>query len=177
MGKRKKGGPCGAQEMTSSRKTLMIATTVLLLSAVTTGSAVASAASLSYINGGGNLAGLSPLDVGFTALSAPKLGALLRGRKVKFGFTVSAPCRGSAGILVKKDEVKRLKLGTKDTFIGVAVATDLPAAGGYPGTLTIAKKYRAKLRKAKRVTAFVVVACRANDGSTAVAWHKVVFKR
>ncbi len=134
--------------------------------------------------GGGNLAGLGGLppasvgafSVGLTAPSAPKLGALLQGKKVKFRFTVSAPCRGKARILVKKAEAKRLKLGAKDTLIGAAAA-NVPAAGTYPATLTIAKKYRAKLRTAKRVVAFVVVSCQAADGSTDAASRRVIFKR
>ncbi len=134
--------------------------------------------------GGGNLAGLGglppasvgALSVGLTAPSAPKLGALLQGKKVKFRFTVSAPCRGKARILVKKAEAKRLKLGAKDTLIGAAAA-NVPAAGTYPATLTIAKKYRAKLRTAKRVVAFVVVSCQAADGSTDAASRRVIFKR
>ncbi len=142
---------------------------------------VISATGTSPSIGGGNLAGLSAapvgaFSVGLTAPSAPKLGALLRGKKVKFNFTVSAPCRGKAGILVKKAEAKRLKLGAKDTLIGSSTA-DVPAAGTYPATLTIAKKYRAKLRTAKRVVAFVVVSCQAADGSTDAASRRVVFKR
>jgi hypothetical protein len=135
--------------------------------------------------GGANVAGLprggapgpgGALNVSLTAPSVPKLGPLLKGKKVKFAFTVSAPCRGEAGILVKKAEAKRLKLGTKDTVIGAAAAK-VPAAGTYSATLTIAKKFRAKLRKAKRVTAFVVVACEAAGGSTDAASRKVVLKR
>jgi hypothetical protein len=135
--------------------------------------------------GGANLAGLPPatppgpggaLRVGLTAPSVPKLGLLLSGKKVKFRFTVSASCRGKAGIVVRKGEAKRLKLGAKDMIIGAAAA-DIPAAGTYPATLTIAKKYRAKLRTAKRVTAFVVITCKAADGSTDAASRKVVAKR
>ncbi len=140
---------------------------------------VISATGTSPSIGGGNLAGLAGLaglSVGLTAPSAPKLGALLRGKKVKFNFTVSAPCRGKAGILVKKAEAKRLKLGAKDTLIGSSTA-NVPAPGSYPATLTIAKKYRAKLRTAKRVVAFVVVSCQAADGSTDAASRRVVFKR
>ncbi len=138
---------------------------------------VISATGTSPSIGGGNLAApVGAVSVGLTAPSAPKLGALLRGKKVKFRFTVSAPCRGKAGILVKKAEAKRLKLGAKDTLIGAAAA-DVPAAGTYPATLTIAKKYRAKLRTAKRVVAFVVVTCQAADGSTDAASRRVVLKR
>ncbi len=116
------------------------------------------------------------LSVSLTAPSAPKLGALLRGKKVKFRFTVSAPCLVKYRILVKKVEAKRLKLGTKDTLIG-SVAAIAPVAGTYPGTLTIANKYRAKLRTAKRVVGFVVVSCQAADGSTDTASRRVVLKR
>ncbi len=145
---------------------------------------VISATGTSPSIGGGNLAGLSAapaapvgaFSVGLTAPSAPKLGALLRGKKVKFRFTVSAPCRGKASILVKKAEAKRLKLGAKDTLIGSSTA-NVPAPGSYPATLTIAKKYRAKLRTAKRVVAFVVVTCQAADGSTDAASRRVVLKR
>ncbi len=115
-------------------------------------------------------------SVSLTAPSAPKLGALLRGKKVKFRFTVSAPCLVKYRILVKKVEAKRLKLGAKDTLIG-SVAAIAPVAGTYPGTLTIANKYRAKLRTAKRVVGFVVVSCQAADGSTDTASRRVVFKR
>ncbi len=115
-------------------------------------------------------------SVSLTAPSAPKLGALLRGKKVKFRFTVSAPCLVKSRILVKKVEAKRLKLGAKDTLIG-SVAAIAPVAGTYPGTLTIANKYRAKLRTAKRVVGFVVVSCQAADGSTDTASRRVVLKR
>ncbi len=115
-------------------------------------------------------------SVSLTAPSAPKLGALLRGKKVKFRFTVSAPCLVKYRILVKKVEAKRLKLGAKDTLIG-SVAAIAPVAGTYPGTLTIANKYRAKLRTAKRVVGFVVVSCQAADGSTDTASRRVVLKR
>ncbi len=138
---------------------------------------VISATGTSPSIGGGNLAApVGAFSVGLTAPSAPKLGALLRGKKVKFRFTVSAPCRGKASILVKKAEAKRLKLGAKDTLIGSSTA-NVPAAGTYAATLTIAKKYRAKLRTAKRVVAFVVVSCQAADGSTDAASRRVVFKR
>ncbi len=128
------------------------------------------------------LTGTSPaapvraFSVSLTAPSPPKLGALLRGKKVKFRFTVSAPCLVKYRILVKKVEAKRLKLGAKDTLIG-SVAAIAPVAGTYPGTLTIAKKYRAKLRTAKRVVGFVVVSCQAADGSTDTASRRVVLKR
>ncbi len=128
------------------------------------------------------LTGTSPaapvraFSVSLTAPSAPKLGALLRGKKVKFRFTVSAPCLVKYRILVKKVEAKRLKLGAKDTLIG-SVAAIAPVAGTYPGTLTIAKKYRAKLRTAKRLVGFVVVSCQAADGSTDTASRRVVLKR
>jgi hypothetical protein len=125
--------------------------------------------------GGGSVPSAA-LSVGLAAPSAPKLGPLLRGKKIKLRFTVSTRCRGTARIVVNKAEATRLKLGTKKTTIGAAAAT-VPAAGTYRATLTIARKYRAALGSAKRVTAAVVIACRAADGSTDSASRKVVLKR
>lgn len=115
------------------------------------------------------------LDVGLGAPKAPKLGALLSGAALKFRFTVSAPCRGTAGIVVRKAEAKRVKLAAKTIVIAGASAA-LSSAGTYPATLRIAKKFRSKLRGAARLTAFVVVACTAG-GSTDSAVRKVVLKR
>ena len=105
-------------------------------------------------------------------------GAQVRARVQQVGGeAVPQRVHGKAGILVKKAEAKRLKLGAKDTLIGASAAADVPAAGAYSATLTIAKKYRAKLRTARRVAAFVVVACRAADGSTDAASRRVVLTR
>ena len=116
------------------------------------------------------------LNVGMSPPRAPKLGALLSGRTLRFRFTVSAPCRAKAGIVVRKAEARRVKLGTKDIVIGGAAAA-VPSAGTYPATLGIARKYRSKLRRAARVTVFVVVTCTAADRSTDAAVRKVVLRR
>lgn len=118
----------------------------------------------------------SPLNIGVSGPATAKLGPLLSGKALTFRMTFSAPCGLAAGILVRKAEAKRLKIGTKDTLIAEDAA-NVPGAGTFSGTLRVKKKYRARLRRAARVTAFLALVCRAADGSTDAATRKIVLRR
>lgn len=128
--------------------------------------------------GGGPVPGPTagaPLSVRVTAPATAKLARLLGGGPLKFRVTFSGACRAVAGIVVRKPEAKRLKLGSKETTIA-RIVSNVPAAGTFAATLTLKKKYRAKLRQATRVTAYVVVACVAADGPTPAAARKIVLR-
>lgn len=118
----------------------------------------------------------SSFSIGLTPPTIPKLGAIAAGKSLRFRVTASAPCNLEGGIVLRKAEARRLKLGNKEIIIGAAAA-NVPAAGTYPATLTVARKYRAKLRGQARVTAFVILVCDTPAGERDVASRRVVLKR
>lgn len=118
----------------------------------------------------------SALNIGLSAPTAPKLAALLSGKPVRMRITISAPCDLEMGLVVPKAEARRLKLGAKSIIIA-AGAGSIDAAGTYPVTLRIAKKFRAKLRRQARVRVAVVAVCEAADKTTDTAARNLILKR
>lgn len=116
------------------------------------------------------------LAVTIGAPSGTKLGALLRGKSLRFRSTFSAPCRAAVGLVVRRREARRLGIGRKDTIIGRA-GGDVPEAGTYATTMKIATKYRAKLRRARSVTSYIVLVCTDAGGVDATAARKAVLRR
>ena len=116
------------------------------------------------------------LAVTVGAPNALKLGALLSGRALSFRVTLTGACRATAGLVLRKAEAKRLKVGKKDTVIAADVA-DVPQAGAFPALLKVTKAFRAKLRKAKKITAYLVVVCEDGSGAAPSATRKLVLKR
>jgi Ca2+-binding RTX toxin-like protein len=116
------------------------------------------------------------LAVSVGAPKAVKLGALLSGKALSFRVTFTAACRATAGLVLRKAEAKRLKVGKKDTVIAADVA-DVPQAGTFPAVLKVTKAFRTKLRKAKKLTAYLVVVCQDGSGAAPTANRKLVLKR
>lgn len=118
----------------------------------------------------------TPLAVKLGAPAALKLGALLSGKALRFRVTFTGACRATAGLVLRAAEAKRLKAGKKDTIIAADVA-DVPQAGVFPAVLKVTKAYRKKLRRAKKVTAYLVVVCSDGAGANPSATRKVILKR
>jgi Ca2+-binding RTX toxin-like protein len=116
------------------------------------------------------------LSVGFGVPKAPKLALFAAGRSLKFNVTVSAPCTLEAGIVLRKAEARRLKIGNKDTIIGAAAAA-IRAPGTYAASLSVATKYRAKLRGHARVTTYVLLLCETETGATDTALRRVIIRK
>ncbi len=120
--------------------------------------------------------GGTPLTVGVKAGATAKLGSLLSGKALKFTATFSGACSAVAGLVLRAPEAKRLKVGKTETVIGSKAAT-VGASGSFAATLKISSKYRAKLRKAKRITAYLALVCTDAAGVDASAVRKIVLKR
>ncbi len=118
----------------------------------------------------------TPLTVALAAPKPVKLGKLIDGKTLSFQLTFSGACTATVGLVVKKAEAKRLKIGTKETAIARAV-DQVPEAGTYPATLKLKSTYRKKLRKAKSVTAYLVVVCADASGAQPSKQRKLVLKR
>jgi hypothetical protein len=107
-----------------------------------------------------------------TASGTPKLSKFLGKSGFVFRVAFSADCQATIQITVGAADAKRLKLGGGATTLvrtGTAVT-----AGEFAATLKPAAKYRAKLERASRVPALVLLSC--NDGTTtATAQKKVTF--
>ena len=94
-------------------------------------------------------AAAAPLTVALGEPKTLRLGAFLSGKPLKFTVTFSAACTTTIGLVVRKAEAKRLKIGTKDTVIARAV-DQVPQGGNFSATLKIKRAFRAKLRNASR---------------------------
>ena len=114
------------------------------------------------------------LDVGLRAPSAARLGTLLR-RGLRVRLTISAPCSGAVDLVVRAAEARRLGLGRAQVVIA-AVRGDVAAAGILNVTLKPKARYARKLKRAKRLTAYVVLSCEG-VASADVDRQKVVFRR
>jgi len=113
------------------------------------------------------------------ALGVPKqlkLGAFVAGKALTFRVTFSAACATTIGLVVRKAEAKRLKIGKKDTAIARAV-DQAPQGGTFAVSLKLKKAYRAKLRKARSVKATLVVICADASGAQPSAQRTVTLRR
>ena len=120
--------------------------------------------------------GGTPLTVGVTAGASAKLGSLLSGKALKFTVTFSGACKAVAGLVLRAPEAKRLKVSRTQVVIGSTTAT-VSEGGSFAAAVKISAKYRAKLRKAKRITAYLALVCSDAAGVDASAVRKIVLKR
>lgn len=116
------------------------------------------------------------LTVGLGSPKPVKLGALLGGKALSFKITFSAACTATVGLVIRAAEARRLKIGKKETAIARAV-DQVPQAGTYAATLKLKSTYRKKLRKARSVTAYLVLVCTSASGAQPATQRKLVFKR
>ena len=129
--------------------------------------------------GGGTVppaGGATPLTVALNAGATAKLGSLLSGKALKFTATFSGACSAVAGLVLRAPEAKRLRVGTAETVIASRTAA-IGTGGSFAATLKISAKYRAKLRKAKRFTAYLALVCSDAAGGRATAVRKIVLRR
>ena len=129
--------------------------------------------------GGGGNAGGGGGGVALTvALGKAKplgLGAFVAGKPLKFTVTFSGSCTATVGLVVRKAEAKRLKLGSRDTAIARGV--DQAEAGTFSASLTLKSSFRSKLRRAKSVKATLVLVCTDASGAQPATQRNVVLKR
>jgi len=128
--------------------------------------------------GGGNPSGGggTTLAAAIGKPAAVKLRSLLSGKALKFTVTFTGACKAAAGLVVRASEAKRLKIGKADTLIARDTAT-VPQAGTYAARLKISKRYRTKLKRARKLTAYIGVVCTDAAGGRAQAARKVVLRR
>lgn len=105
-----------------------------------------------------------------------RLRPLLAGKAIAFRVGFSGPCQATLGIVLRAAEARRLGIGTKATVIAADTAA-VPEAGAFAGSLKLIAKYRKKLSKARRVTAYLVLLCEGADGSSPTAARKIVLRR
>ncbi len=98
--------------------------------------------------------------------SFPPIGKLAAGARVTVKLTPSATCSARIALAVTASEAKRLKLGSKIVTLGTSRTTVLPAGRATSVAVVLAKRYRAKLRSARRLNARLVVVCADGAGST-----------
>lgn len=126
--------------------------------------------------GAGGPSGGSALTVDLGKPGALRLGAFLSGKPLKFTVSFSAACTTTIGLVVRRPEAKRLKIGTKDTVIA-RVVEQVPQGGRFAATLKIKRAFRAKLKKARSVKATLVLVCTDASGAQPAAQRKLVLKR
>jgi hypothetical protein len=115
--------------------------------------------------GGGGGSTPAPLSVGIAGARG-KLGGLAAGRPLTFRATFSAACKAVGVVRVSAREAKRRKLGRKQLTLARS-ASDVPEAGTYEAKLTVAKKYRKRLRALKKLAVTIEVSCAGAGGATA----------
>ena len=78
-------------------------------------------------------------------------------------------------LVVRKRDAKRLKLGTKDTVIGSAATVVRSSAKSF--TVKVAKKWRKKLRTARKLTLLIRATGKAASGRTGTASRTLRVRR
>ncbi len=126
--------------------------------------------------GTGSTPAPSALSVALGAPKPLKLGALLAGKALGFRVTFSGACTATVGLVLRAAEAKRLKIGKRETRIARAVDT-VAEGGTFAATLKLSKTYRAKLRRARSVTAYLVLVCTDASGAAPSVTRKLVLKR
>jgi len=139
-------------------------------------SAATSAPGTGTGTGTGSTPAATPLSVALGAPKPAKLGALLAGGALSFRVSFSGACSATVGLVLRAAEARRLKVGKKDTRIARAVDT-IQQGGTFAATLRISKTYRTKLRRARSVTAYLVLVCTDGSGALPSAARKLVLKR
>jgi Ca2+-binding RTX toxin-like protein len=104
-------------------------------------------------------AGATDLSVDGSVGTLPRIGKLLGGSSIALRLTPTKACVARVAIAVTATEAKRLRIGKKVLVLGTSRATPLKAGGATKVTVALSRAYRAKLRKAERISASLVVAC------------------
>ena len=110
--------------------------------------------------------GAGDLSIGGSVGTLPRIGKLLTGSSVAVRLTPTKACVARVALAVTAAEAKRLKIGKKVLVLGTSRATTLKAGGATKVSVALSRAYRAKLRKAKRISASLVVACADASGGT-----------
>lgn len=116
------------------------------------------------------------LTVGISAASSARLATLLRGKGFAFRISFTGACHGAFGLVLRRTEARRLKLGRTEVVLD-GEEGDIPGAGVLSVRTKPAKRYLKRLRGQRRVTAVIAVVCTDASGATATARRTVVFRR
>jgi hypothetical protein len=120
-------------------------------------------------------AGGSAFSIGLASKATGKISKLISRSGFAFVVRVSEACRATLKITVGAADARRLKLGRG--ALTLASATEaIPEAGDYAGHLAAAAKFRAKLRKLRRVPTTLSFAC-VSASESQRASRKVTFTR
>lgn len=119
-------------------------------------------------------AAAGPLRVSIAAPSTFRLSRLV-AKGIPFRVTLSGACTASLGLLVQAPLARSLGLG-RGVVILDGGSVKVSQGGTYAANARPKPRFRAKLMKARRVTAFLAVTCEAG-GVTAAARKRVVFSR
>src|SRR4051794_3241247 len=103
-----------------------------------------------------------------------KLSKLVSAKGFAFEVAASGACKATVSITVAAKSAKRAGLARHAVTLAKETA-QLPDAGRFPATLRAQKKYRAKLRKLRKLPAQLSFACSAG-GVTKHAHHAVTFR-
>lgn len=93
----------------------------------------------------------------------------------KFAVAVSEPCRATLKFRVTAANARKVRLGRGAVTLA-SQSEAIPEAGTYAGALPVARKWRAKLRRLRRVSTTLSFAC-ASGGDTQRASRRVTFTR
>lgn len=114
------------------------------------------------------------LRVSIAAPSTFRLSRLV-AKGIPFRVTLSGACTASLGLLVQAPLARSLGLG-RGVVILDGGSVEVSQGGTYAASARPKPRFRTKLMKARRVTAFLAVTCEAG-GVTAAARKRVVFSR
>jgi Ca2+-binding RTX toxin-like protein len=129
--------------------------------------------SVDIASGGGNGGG-GP-ELGLAAKARSTISKLLSRAGFGFRISVSEPCDALVRLRVAAGEARRRGLGRGAVTLGSDAAT-IPEAGAYAATLTVKRKFRAKLRGLAVLRTTLVFGCASTSGVEAVS-KKVTFRR
>jgi hypothetical protein len=119
--------------------------------------------------------GSTALAIGLTARGTGRISRLVSRSGFAFSLSASAPCEAVVKITVAAREARRLGLGRRAVTLA-SEAERIPEAGDYTATLAARSRYRAKLRRLRRVRTTLSFACASANGSQRVS-RRVTFTR
>ena len=117
----------------------------------------------------------TPLSIGLTVGSRGSIAALVSRSGFEFEVSVTAPCRATARITVAARDARRLKLGRRGVRIAAATVA-LSEAGVYEARLAAARRFRAKLRRLRRVPTTLSFSCSSSEETRRTS-RRVTFSR
>jgi hypothetical protein len=125
--------------------------------------------------GGGPSGGALSVSIDGAPKGTLRLKRLAAGRPLKFTASFSVPCSALAALRVSAREARRRKLAKRQVILA-QFAAGVPEAGTYEAKLKVKRRYRAKLRRAKKVAATIKLSCTAPDGKTVRSTRKVTLR-